>query len=197
MFTGIINQLATITEVIRKRESTTIWVKTHFDDIQEGESIAIDGMCVTAVDPEAGIFRADLSPETLSLTIANDYQVGQSINVERAMRPIDRFGGHVVTGHIDTVAQLAEKQSKDEFIEYRFDGIAKEYRQTLVKKGSIAVNGVSLTLNSVYNECFSVMLIPHTLSKTNLGALEVGQAVNIECDYLAKIVLNKEECSNG
>ena len=193
MFTGLVDHCGVITEVSDTAAGKTVWIETRFNDLIEGESIAIDGVCLTVTQPEQLIFRSDISPETLEVTCAQNFAKGQGVNLERALRLTDRIGGHFVTGDIDVTCRLSEKKNHDEFIMYRFAGLAAIDRQFLVKKGSIAINGVSLTLNRVYNDGFEVMLVPHTLERTNLGQLQIDDTVNIEYDYLAKIVLNREE----
>ena len=191
MFTGIIDHIGEITRTDTTKAGISAWVRCDFTDIQEGESISVDGMCLTALNPEANAFRCDISPETLKLTTAKDFKAGRKVNLERAMRASDRFGGHVVTGHIDTHCQLLEKKAEGEFYHYRFGNLTPEFLRYLTKKGSVAINGVSLTINNVHNDGFDVMLIPHTLERTTLDALEKNDDVNIEVDTFARIIIDK------
>jgi riboflavin synthase len=150
-----------------------------------GESIAVNGCCLTAVSVEPARFTVELGPETLERTNLGTLEPGDRVNLERALRPVDRLGGHFVQGHIDTTAELIERTSDGEwaFLRFRTD---REWMELLVEKGSIALDGVSLTLVDVGLDQFSVMLIPHTLAVTTLGRLQLGDRVNMETDLLAK-----------
>ncbi len=202
MFTGLVNQngqCGAVLAVHQTEHSAQLCIATLFTDIQIGESIAIDGACLTvtkilsAVDNHTPLCF-DISPETLSLTTLHDLQKGSKVNMERALRLSDRLGGHFVTGHVDQMCYLASVQ-KNECVLMRFMGIVPAAIENVVKKGSIAVNGVSLTINEVVkqgaDDGFEVMLIPQTLKETNLSELTVGDKVNIEFDMLVKVVNNR------
>lgn len=154
------------------------------DPFAPGESVAVDGCCLTVVEP-TGTLTFDLSPETLARTVAGGYRAGDRVNLERAMKASARFGGHVVQGHVDHVGTLASRSRVEEWEVFTFD-CGKSADRYLVDKGSVAVNGVSLTVVSPDAGTFSVALIPHTLACTNLGGLEPSENVNIEFDVLAK-----------
>ncbi len=188
MFTGIIDHIATIQAIEKNNAAMQLTIAHQFGALTLGESIAVDGVCLTVTDSTFDTFQCQLSSETLQLTTAANYQVGESVNCERAMQASDRFGGHIVTGHVDTTLTVAAIKSHDDFSKYHFSGVAKKDLGLLAMKGSAAVNGVSLTINTLTEDGFSVMLIPHTLALTNLSALKVGDAVNVEFDYLAKLV---------
>ncbi|WP_246168981.1 riboflavin synthase [Coxiella endosymbiont of Amblyomma sculptum] len=182
-------------------KQAVVCVETEFSDLQIGESIAMDGICVTVVGgAEEGRFFCELSSETLERTSANFYRLGNRVNLERALRLMDRMGGHIVTGHIDqtAVTEIPETKKQNRFSQVTFKGFSKEVRSYLIKKGSISINGVSLTINDVMKDAFSVMLIPHTLERTNLKDLVVGDTVNIEFDLIAKIIAQatREKISN-
>lgn len=188
MFTGIINHLSVIDAVRTTPKSLQIWVENSYDDLQLGESVAVDGICLTVGEIRNNCFRCDISPETLQLTTAKNFQLKKKVNLERALRPIDRMGGHFVSGHVDQIVAVKSKQTLVDFTAVEFSGIASEAKKFLVKKGSVAINGVSLTINALSGDGFQVMLIPHTLQHTNLSALNVGDTVNVEYDLLAKLV---------
>ena len=155
------------------------------DPIAEGESIAVDGCCLTTVC--AGALEFEISPETFSRTVAGSYEVGSKVNLERAMKASDRFGGHIVQGHVDVVGSVVGQGVDGEWITLTFDA-GLDGDKYLIDKGSVTVNGVSLTVVKPEGGIFSVALIPHTLAATNLGGLEAGSSVNLEFDVLAKHV---------
>lgn len=188
MFTGIIDHCGIVEQITEHKAATRIWIKNQFDDFKLGESIAVDGVCLTVTEFNDSSFCCDISPETLRVTTANLYQVGSRVNLERPLRAADRIGGHFVLGHVDTVTTLQRKQQYAEFSAYTFANLPAASMGLLVEKGSVAVNGISLTLNEIQATSFTVMLIPHTLQITNLGELAEGGQVNLELDYLAKIV---------
>lgn len=191
MFTGIIDHCGQIKNIeIRADNYLQFTIKSDFEDLKLGESIAIDGICLTVTSHQQGCFTVDLSSETIDLTLAAHYAVGDTVNLERALRLTDRLGGHFVTGHVDALAQVSKILPGDGFLEIYVNQI-KDGSSFLVKKGSIAINGVSLTINEVIGQQFKIMLIPHTLSITNLSHLKEGSFVNLEYDYLAKLVINQ------
>lgn len=200
MFTGIVESLGEIVSIVAVGQDggLRVTVDAPVRDLTIGESIAVDGTCLTVVASENGQspFSFDLSPETLARTIAGDYRVGTCVNVERAMRPTDRFGGHYVTGHVDTAARLARVETYDDgskkfWFRCTFDGQGLAWHtEWIVPKGSIGVQGVSLTLVDIEEDGFSVVLVPHTLERTTLRLLQEGQAVNIEFDWMVKSLWN-------
>jgi riboflavin synthase len=190
VFTGIVDHCGNIAKLETKLGALRIEIHSHFSDLALGESILVDGMCLTVNALVNNGFQCDLSPETLRVTTAGNWQIGAAINLERALRPFDRLSGHFVTGHVDQLAHLVERQDHQAFTVLHFNGIHPQHYSWLVKKGSITVNGVSLTVNEVSDEGFVVMLIPHTLQCTNLSQLSPGDAVNLEFDLLAKLVTN-------
>ena len=193
MFTGIVDHCATIADIKRTEHGLHVLIECQFDGIQPGESISVDGICLTAIDPAHHQFEAQLSPETLALTNANAWQLGSLVNVERSLQLHDRLGGHFVMGHVDTTAVLKDITEHGDFKGYEFSELPTEAGRFLVTKGSVAVNGVSLTINSTTSDGFSVMLIPHTLARSNLGGLQIEDRVNIEYDYLARIIAKQLE----
>lgn len=158
-----------------------------FDNVQMGESIAINGVCLTVIAFDAGSFQADASTETLGLTTLGQLSEGAVINLERAMRPTDRLGGHLVSGHVDGLGQVLSIHEDARAQRWRFAAPAA-LRRYIAKKGSICVDGVSLTVNEVDDEGFEVALIPHTVANTAFSATGVGSAVNLEIDLVARYV---------
>ncbi len=156
-------------------------------DLAIGESVAIGGICLTATSRTGSEFGVDVSPTTLSLTVAGDWRPGDRLNLERALAVGDRLGGHIVSGHVDGVARLARKEALGNSTKLWFD-LPEELARVCLPLGSIAVDGVSLTLNEVERTRFSVTIIPETSRKTTLGELAPGSPVNIETDVIGKYV---------
>lgn len=189
MFTGIIDHCGVIKEIKTLEKSSRVFIESQFNDLQEGESIAVDGICLTVVQPQGNTFYCDISNETLRLTTAANFHIHQKINLERALRLSDRLGGHWVTGHVDQTAQVNKISRRQEFIELDIQLSSPADQIYLFKKGSIAVNGVSLTINELTPEGFQLMLIPHTLARTNLDDLKKDDQVNLEFDAMVKIII--------
>lgn len=191
MFTGIIDHCGTITAITNRPNGLQITIACDFNDLVEGESIAVDGICLTAIEPKPGCFRCDISPESLAITTANSFTVGRRINLERALRIGDRLGGHWVTGHVEQQGLVQTVIPKQEYIALHISNVSVKDMIFVSKKGSITVNGVSLTINEVTKQGFELLLIPHTLQRTNLGTLQAGDKVNLEFDWLAKVVFGQ------
>jgi riboflavin synthase len=191
MFTGLVQALGRIERAEREEAGMRLaiaWDGLPADDALEiGESIAVNGCCLTVVATGGGRFEVQAGPETLARTNLGIRGAGDRVNLERALRVGDRLGGHFVQGHVDTTAVLRERRPEGEW-EFLAFAIDPSWTPLLVSKGSIAVDGVSLTLVEVSSDRFSVMLIPHTLAVTTLGLIRPGDAVNIEADILAKHV---------
>ena len=166
---------------------TLPWLGSGADDIRMGESIAVNGVCLTVVAFDAQGFQADASTETLSLTTLGELPVGAALNLERAMRPSDRLGGHLVSGHVDGIGRVVSVHEDARAQRWRFAAPAPLLRY-VAKKGSICVDGVSLTVNEVDGEGFEVALIPHTVAHTRFAETRVGEAVNLEIDLVARYV---------
>ncbi|NKB46698.1 MAG: riboflavin synthase [Legionellales bacterium] len=187
MFSGLIEQVGKVTQVQWRQQSMCLTIQTQLTDLKLGESIAVDGICLTVTQARTnGEFCCDVSPETARVTIIHQYQTGRQVNLERALRVGDRLGGHFVLGHVDGCATLQDRQLMEDCVALTF-AIAHSC-PWLIVKGSVCVNGVSLTINVLDDLRFTVMIVPHTLTQTNLAQLSVGDEVNIEYDYLAKIV---------
>lgn len=189
MFTGLVEGLGRVEGVAEEnsgRRLTLVWPELR-TPMTLGESVAVNGCCLTVVAAEGDAFVVQAGPETLLRTNLGVKKPGDRVNLERSLRVGDRLGGHFVQGHVDATAELVERRPDGEweFLAFR---IAPEWTRLMVAKGSIAVDGVSLTLVDVGADGFSVMLIPHTLGVTTLGGLKGGDRVNIEADMLAKHV---------
>jgi len=157
------------------------------DDPQEGESIAINGVCLTAYGIKGRRFIVDVSPETLKRSTLGDLGVGASVNMERALRLSDRLGGHIVSGHVDCVATVRERRPMGAFTLFSFS-LPEQWDRYVIEKGSVTIDGVSLTVNGCGSGRFDVSIIPHTLEVTTLGLLKIGSRVNIEVDIIGKYV---------
>ena len=197
MFTGIIEGVGAIASIEPRGGDVRLRVSAGtlaFDDVRLGESIAVNGICLTVVAFDAASFEADASTETLSLTTLGRLAIGAAVNLERAMRPNDRLGGHLVSGHVDGVGAVASIHDDARAQRWRFTAPAALLRY-LAKKGSICVDGVSLTVNEVDADGFEVALVPHTVAHTAFSSTQVGDAVNLEIDLVARYVerlLNKD-----
>jgi riboflavin synthase len=156
-----------------------------FADVQLGESIAVNGCCLTVIAFDAHSFAVDASTETLALTTLGQMTVGAPVNLERAMLPTDRLGGHLVSGHVDGLATAVQRWDDARAVRWRFE-LAKPLLRYIAHKGSVCVDGVSLTVNAVDAIGFEVALIPHTVEHTAFHALQIGAQVNIEVDLLAR-----------
>lgn len=187
MFTGIIQHAGVIHANERGDHSARLVVRADFgESLERGESIAVNGVCLTAL-PIHGGFAADVSGETLDRSTLGSFAVGLEVNVERAMRLSDRLGGHLVQGHVDTTGTLLSIQGQGEFAVYRWR-FPQQFASLVVDKGSIAVDGISLTIVDPDGSNFSAALIPETLRRTTLGQAKVGDAVNLEFDMMARMV---------
>ncbi len=189
MFTGIVEAQGRIVSVLAQQDSShiTLEVPASFDDIARGDSVSVNGVCLTAVDVSGNTVTADVMGQTLKFTNLGSLAVGTSVNLERAMQASARLGGHLVQGHVDAVSTLASQVDHPHWRTLRFT-LPASIAQYVVERGSITVNGVSLTVSAVdeNDQWFEVSLIPTTLSDTNLGSLVVGDTVNLESDVVAR-----------
>jgi len=193
MFTGIITDIGKVLSVEKKGDTTFI-VEASYDMqyVALGASIACSGVCLTVTDKGTtddgrGWFSVDASEETLSLTTARNWQAGTKLNLERALRMGDELGGHMVLGHVDCMAEVVEIEHEGDSLRFRFN-VPAQYERFLASKGSIVLNGVSLTINEVEDTVFGVNIIPHTTDNTTFGTLKVGDKINLEIDALARYV---------
>ncbi len=190
MFTGLIEEVG-IVDSIETTESGSVLkirARTVLEGLKTGDSLAIDGVCTTVVRFTPENFTIEASPETLSKTILGTLQPGSKVNLERPLTPTSRLGGHFVTGHVDGTALIISKEQDGMSWIYHFRLDSPELAPLLISKGSVTVNGISLTVNTVDKHIFSVAIIPHTLTHTNLGDYGPDSRVNIETDMLGKYV---------
>lgn len=189
MFTGIILGKGTLREKVNSGGAMIFGVKADFDltDPEIGESIACNGVCLTAREISGRYFKVDVSSESISRTNLGGLSVGAEMNLERALRLSDRLGGHLVSGHVDSTTEILDRSREGDFIKFYFKTPSGLYRY-LVEKGGVAVDGISLTVNECNEELFSVAVIPHTLAMTTLMERRKGESVNIEVDMIGKYV---------
>jgi riboflavin synthase len=188
MFTGLVEDLGEVRAVEQSGEGVRLTVTSGLaDQLGEGDSIAVNGVCLTAVAIDGDAFSAEVMNETLRLSSLAEVRSGAPVNLELAMRPTDRFGGHIVQGHVDGVGQIT-RVVPDGFAQRVTIDAPPEVLRYIVHKGSITVDGVSLTVAELRDRSFTVSLIPETLERTNLGQAQPGSIVNLEVDVLAKYV---------
>ena len=187
MFTGLVQALGTLRSTAPHGTGKRFWIEAPFSDLSIGESVSCDGVCLTVEKTERGAFQVTAGEETLRRTTCDDFTPGIRIHLERALLPIDRLGGHFVTGHVDGIATLLRVDRRPGFVEIEV-GAPASLLPMFVEKGSATVDGVSLTVNAVSDRGFSVGIIPHTAEFTKFGAAAVGQRVNLEVDVIARYV---------
>lgn len=189
MFTGIVEALASVARVVDEPPGKRLLLRagTIAADAHLGDSIAVNGCCLTVISIDRDLLGFEAGPETLARTNLGRLASGGNVNLERSLKLDDRLGGHLVTGHIDGIGSLIERRDEGAWSTFWFQAPPALMRQ-MVSKGSIAIDGVSLTLVDVRDDRFSVALIPHTLAATTLGQLAAGDPVNLETDLLAKYV---------
>ncbi len=188
MFTGIITDLGQV-QRLHRGDLLDLTIATAFDtsSISLGASIACSGACLTVVAVEPGAFAVQASVETLACTTLGQWEVGTPVNLERSLRLGDELGGHLVLGHVDGLARIVERRAEAESVRFVFEA-PEELAHFVAPKGSVALDGVSLTVNEVAQNRFGVNIIPHTLACTNLGQAQPGQQMNLEIDLIARYV---------
>ena len=182
MFTGIIEEIGEIKSFQNKTVLEVLCSKV-LEEVKLGDSIAINGVCQTVVEFGSVFFKVEVSPETLAVTNFSQIKPGEKVNLERALTPTTRMGGHIVQGHVDQTGKLLKVEKLDNFYNLYFETTDTKY---IVKKGSIAVNGISLTVADDNETCFKIAVIPHTFANTTLSSLKIGETVNIETDILGR-----------
>lgn len=190
MFTGIIQSKGQVVAFGKGANGVSFRIATGFGDMSDvdlGDSIAMNGVCLTVTEIGGDVVKVDLSRETTELTDAGFWDIGSILNLEKSLTLQDKLGGHMVSGHVDGLAKCVWIEQSGSSCIYRFE-IPASFDHFVVKKGSIAINGVSLTVNEIENCVLEVMLVPHTLQETNLGRLLVGDPVNFEIDTIARYV---------
>ena len=189
MFTGLVEELGKVKNIARGAKSVRLTVAGHkvLEDVKLGDSIAVNGTCLTVVDFSRDCFTADVMPETVDRTALAGLKPGDTVNLERTLRVGDRLGGHIVSGHIDGVGTILAKEQNDNAVIVRI-GAGPEVMRYIIQKGSIAIDGTSLTVVDFGPDWFTVSLIPHTAAMTTVGLKATGQPVNLEADIIGKYV---------
>jgi len=189
MFTGLVETTGTILRLERADRGLHLTLRASLEspDLKIGESIAVDGVCLTVVSLQGDAFTVDVSEETVSRSTLGQRRPGDEVNLERALRLGDRLSGHLVSGHADGTGRVAARQRRGESLVVKFE-IPPELSRYLIEKGSVAVNGVSLTVNRCEGRQFEVNVVPHTARASTLGNLKVGDRVNVEVDLIGKYV---------
>ena len=187
MFTGIVEEVGAVASI--SHNGMTVRADTVMSDLKLGDSIAVNGACLTAVSIGGSEFSVDLSPETMRRTSLGDLSPGGVVNLERALAASDRMGGHIVQGHVDGTGRVTSTKEEGDSVIYRVRAPAR-LMPYIVEKGFIAVDGISLTVVKVGTSSFTLAVIPYTLHNTNLQTISVGARVNLEADILAKYVEN-------
>jgi riboflavin synthase len=194
MFTGIIEEVGTVEHIRQSGEAIvmTIGAQKILADVHLGDSIAVNGVCLTVTSFTDRTFTVDVMPETVKATSLRTLTKGSKVNLERAMAANGRFGGHFVSGHVDGIGRIIRKWPSANAVYYEIE-IPKELRQYMILKGSVAVDGTSLTIFGLTDDTFTISLIPHTRAETILGEKQPGDIVNIECDMIGKYVVQLME----
>lgn len=189
MFTGIIEEMGQVESLMQHGDSArlTIKARTVMSDLKTGESVSVNGACMTAIDLSATGFSCDISPESLSLTNLGTLKIGDQINLERAMRMNDRLGGHMVSGHVEGLGRITEKFTRENAVIMSLE-VPPGVLKYCVPKGSITLDGVSMTINQLSEKKVSICIIPHTAEMTTLGFKNVGDDVNLESDLIGRYV---------
>ncbi|CCN47008.1 riboflavin synthase subunit alpha [Vibrio nigripulchritudo MADA3029] len=188
MFTGIVEAVGTLTAITPKGEDISVTVETgklDMADVKLGDSIATNGVCLTVIEFTENSYTADLSVETMNKTGFTQYQAGDKVNLEKAMLPNTRFGGHIVSGHVDGIGEIVERNQVGRAVEFWVD-MPAEISKYVAEKGSITVDGISLTVNALRKNAFKLTIVPHTSLETTINDFQVGRKVNLEVDVLAR-----------
>lgn len=190
MFTGLVEDLGRLESLQQGAQQCSLTIETALPaaELQLGESIAVNGVCLTVTRFGGGRITADVSPETLAVTTLGSLRRGSRVNLERALRLSDRLGGHLMTGHVDSIAQVIMRRRDGNAWRFDFKLDDPATGRLLVAKGSVAIDGISLTVNQVEDDTFGVAIIPHTFDMTTLATVQVGDRVNIETDLIGKYV---------
>lgn len=190
MFTGIIEAVGSIAAITPKGEDVTIKVNSQqldMADVKLGDSIATNGVCLTVISMTNTTYSADLSLETLKKTGFSHYKVGDPVNLEKAMLATSRFGGHIVSGHVDGVGEIVERNHVGRAIEFWINH-PHALSKYIAEKGSITVDGISLTVNDLRKDAFKLTIVPHTSAETTIDSFQVGRKVNLEVDVMARYI---------
>lgn len=198
MFTGLVEEVGSVVKIDAGGEGArlTVTAKVVMSDLKNGDSIAVNGVCLTALDVTAESFAADASPETLQRTTIGDLLTGSAVNLERAATPTTRLGGHLVQGHVDGRGTFISAEPAGDFWTVKI-GFPPELAKYFVEKGSVAIDGVSLTIAALHQDHFDIAVIPKTWQMTHISTLKPGNAVNLEVDVIAKYVERLAELRAG
>jgi len=197
MFTGIIEATGKIASIKSSQGDSLLQINSSeldMADVTLGDSIAVNGVCLTVIDFADTTFTADVSAETISRSCFQHYKVGTAVNLEKAMQANGRLGGHMVSGHVDGIGEVIARTQDARSWRFHIK-VPKEIVHYIAEKGSITVDGISLTVNSIVDQVFDVNIVPHTIASTNMGTFEVGTKVNLEVDLIARYLerlLNKD-----
>ena len=197
MFTGIVEEIGSIKQIQNGEKSSVLTIKASkvLENTQLGDSIAVNGICLTVTSMGADCFTADVMAETMRRTNLGSQAVGNAVNLERALLPTSRMGGHIVSGHVDGTGTIVSYEKEDNATWVSINA-GKNILKYIVEKGSVAIDGISLTVAYVDSTCFKVSIIPHTSQQTTLLTKGVGSTVNLECDVIAKYVEKLMDCNN-
>lgn len=193
MFTGIIEQQAKVLENQIHLMGRRLVLETPYPEVVLGESIAVDGVCLTAIAQSAYQASFDVSPETIAKTNLSLLKEGDLVHLEKAALAQTRMGGHYVSGHVDAIIAVSALEKLDDYVKICVGDFSEKEMLFLVEKGSITLNGVSLTINALHGRQIELMLVPHTLKATNFDKLSIGQQLNVEFDYLTRIIAHQLE----
>lgn len=203
MFTGIIESIGRIESIEDKGGDARVWIQTgkmDMSDVQLGDSIAMNGVCLTAIELRSDAYCADVSGETLALTSLKQLQSGSRVNLEKALTPTTRLGGHMVSGHVDGLGKVIDRYDDGRSVRFIIQA-PKELAKYIAMKGSITVDGTSLTVNKVDGAQFELNIVPHTLQETIMDSYQPGVEVNLEVDliarYLERLVLGDKAAEHG
>ena len=188
MFTGIIQSVGDVAAIEEKGDDVRLRILTHeldLSDVQPGDSIAVNGVCLTAVELAGDGFWADVSGETLSCTTFKSLTIGTKVNLEKALTPATRLGGHLVSGHVDGIGKIVERYADGRSVRFHIQA-PNEMAKYIAEKGSVCIDGISLTVNAVKGAVFELNIVPHTLQETTMGQFKAGTEVNLEVDIIAR-----------
>lgn len=190
MFTGIVEAIGQVKAINLNASGARVVIASgnlDLSDVKLGDSIATNGICLTVVDFDGASYSADVSTETLTRTGFANYGTGTKVNLEKAMLPTTRFGGHMVSGHVDGIGKIISIKHVGNSIEYWIE-LADSLKQYVAEKGSITIDGISLTVNSIENNRFRLTIVPHTTEQTIISTYQIGQVVNLEVDLIARYI---------
>lgn len=197
MFTGLIEAVGQVTSLVRVEGGARVRVVAPLaDELVKGDSVAVSGVCLTVTDVTPSVFAADIGPETLRVTTLGQLQVGAFVNLERPLRADSRLGGHFVQGHVDAVGRILTIRPEAEFT-WIAVGYPEGLRAYVIPKGSIAVDGISLTIARLAEDRFDLQVIPHTWEHTNMKGRRIGDPVNLECDMIGKYIVRSLDMMGG